>query len=67
MDKEISLESIWAKLESIENLLRSGSPSHAALAPPSFLPGGIDWLLSASVEERRAFNRKRAQELRRKK
>lgn len=64
MNKEISLEIIMSKLEDIERML-SGKQHHqsiqAGVLPASFLPGGKDWFLIASDEERREFNRKRGQ------
>ncbi len=70
MNDEISLENIMAKLDRIESLLAgvqivpSTTPSSL---PASFLPGGKDWFLMATEEERRAFNRKRGYNSRRKK
>lgn len=68
MNDEISLENIMAKLDKIERLLAGGqivpSTSPSSL-PASFLPGGKDWFLMATEEERKAFNRKRGQEARR--
>lgn len=67
MNQEITLEKIMNKLEEIERLL---STQHSALIQPgslpsSFLPGGKDWFLSSTEEERRAFNRKRGHAARR--
>lgn len=64
MSKEISLEIIMSKLEDIERMISgnqnlSATPSNSP--PASFLPGGKDWFLLSSEEERRAFNRKRGQ------
>jgi hypothetical protein len=70
MNDEISLENIMAKLDRIESLLAgvqivpSATPSSL---PASFLPGGKDWFLMATEEERRVFNRKRGYNSRRKK
>jgi hypothetical protein len=68
MSKEISLEKIMSKLENIERMLAGNQhqhSSHSSGPPASFLPGGKDWFLMASEEERREFNRKRGQESRR--
>ena len=72
MGKEISLENIMQKLESIELLLSkinslNFNEASSYQPPSSFQPGGKDWFLMASEEERRAFNRKRGQESRRNK
>lgn len=70
MSKEILLENIMLKLENIERLLcdlQSVSSVDPKSPPSSFLPGGKDWFLTASDEERRAFNRKRGQSTRRQK
>jgi hypothetical protein len=63
MNKDVSLEKIMAKLEKIEQLLTANpQPSiQPDSIPSSFLPGGKDWFLLSSEEERRAFNRKRGQ------
>jgi len=68
MNKEISLEKILSKLENIERLLcdlQTAPSVDPKLPPSSFLPGGKDWFLMASDEERQAYNRKRGQSTRR--
>jgi hypothetical protein len=70
MNKEISLEIIMSKLEDIERMLAGNQHQQtiqAGVLPSSFLPGGKDWFLMASDEERREFNRKRGQSSRRNK
>lgn len=63
MDQEILLRTILDKLEKIERLLTTNQ--HGMSSPASFSPGGRDWFLIATEEERRAFNRQRGQASRR--
>ncbi|MDO5673788.1 MAG: hypothetical protein Q4G66_02560 [bacterium] len=67
MDDEGLLWTILAKLDRLERLISDGQRNGvgSTSVQSSFSPGGKDWFLTATDEERRAFNRQRGQASRR--
>ena len=52
-------------LERLKGGLVATVPNSSRSVPESFLPGGKDWMLMATIDEIKAFNRARGAESRR--